>query len=132
MNQFISKLEHICLHLQHYLKETISSDRIEQCGNAQAVYHISQLVLSNNKSVFFPNGKYLTEFEYWDYVFFTLYGHRFSDSEIKELILNLEEFVENRGHSHRGHFVDIIKILTRGEFKTEKQFWKYAMSKRIF
>ena len=37
MNQFISKLEHIWLHLQYYLKETISSDRIQQCGNAQAV-----------------------------------------------------------------------------------------------
>ena len=81
--------------------------------------------------MFFPNAKYLTEFEYWDCVFFTLYGHRFSDGEIKELILNLEEFVENRGHSHREHFVDIIKILTRGEFKSEKQFWKCVMSKKI-
>ena len=132
MNQFISKLEHICLHLQHYFKETISSDRIEQCDNAQAVYRISQLVLRIIKVCFFPNGKYLTEFENWDYVFFTLSGHRFSDSEIKELILNLKEFLENKGHSHREHFVDIIKILTRGEFKSEKQFWKYAMSKRIF
>ena len=40
--------------------------------------------------------------------------------------------MENKGHSHREHFVDINKILTRGEFKSEKQFWKYAMSKRIF
>ena len=52
INQFISKFEDVRSHLPNYLKRTITSDRIEPCGNAQAIYHISQLVLNRNKSVF--------------------------------------------------------------------------------
>ena len=131
INQFISKLEDVRSHLPNYLKKTITSDRIEPCGNAQAIYHISQLVSNRNKNVFSLNPTNKTEVEYWNYVFLTLHGHRFSDDEVMELILLLEEVVDNRGQPHRQHFVDIIKRLTRGQFKTEKEFWKYFMSKEI-
>ena len=39
--------------------------------------------------------------------------------------------MDNRGQPHRENFVDIIKRLTRGQFKSEKEFWKYFVSKEI-
>ena len=131
INQFVLKLEDVKSHLPNYLKKTIYSDRIDPCGNAQAIYHISQLVLNRNKTVFSLNPTNKTEVEYWSYVFLTLHGHRFSDGEVTELILLLEEVVDNRGQPHRENFVDIIKRLTRGQFKSEKEFWKYFVSKEI-
>ena len=131
INQFVLKLEDVKSHLPNYLRKTIYSDEIEPCGNRQAIYHISQLVFNRNKTVFSLNTTNKTEVEYWNYVFLTLHGHRFSDDEVTELISLLEEVVDNRGEPHREDFVDIISRLTRGQFKSEKEFWKYFMSKEI-
>lgn len=69
--------------------------------------------------------------QYWEYVFLTLNGHRFTDEEIDLLIQLLYAFIKNPGHSLRKHVVEIQKKLAYGEFKSEEEFWSFVLSKEI-
>ena len=126
METFTSKLRDIRLNLPHYLNTIISSDKMKSCGNKQAVEHVSQLLASSNRRIRFP-----TEYQFWSYVFLILHDHKFSDTDIDQLISVFLRFVDNKMHPHRKHYVEIMKKLAYGNFQNKEEYLNFILSRKV-